>query len=172
MAGTWDYDRAEKHIDSKIDDVKEVVVTDYVRELSLENIPTNKAYRVDGVHLYADIVNLDEMLESTNVEGEICHKRTLRFLNLHYRAVCRILSRVDARRVDFHNQRLHSLITKPYNTETDAEAKRIRRAVAIAQLIIDVLKETSVDEDKIPAAVVQVGSDSGKALAVNNSRHG
>ena len=172
MAGTWSYDRAEKHIKAKIDDVKSVVVTDYVRDLALENIPTNKAYRVDGVHLYADIVNLDEMLNSTATEGEMCHKRTLRFLNLHYRAVSRILSRVDARRVDFHNQRLHSLVTKPYNSETDAEAKRVRRAVAIAQLIIDVLRETGDDEDKIPAARVRVGIDSGTSLAVNNGRNG
>ncbi|CAN7145581.1 transcriptional regulator [Paraburkholderia hospita] len=172
MAGTWSYDRAEKHIKAKIDDVKSVVVADYVRELALENIATNKAYRVDGVHLYADIINLGDMLNSTATEGETCHKRTLRFLNLHYRAVSRILSRVDARRVDFHNQRLHSLVTKPYNTETDAEAKRVRRAVAIAQLIIDVLKETGDDEDKIPAARVRVGIDSGKSLAVNNGRNG
>src|SRR5450830_1335866 len=100
MAHVWNYDRALKHIDQKIDDVRQVVIADYVRDTSLYSIPTNKAYKVDGVHLYADILNLGEMLNCTDVEGEHCHKRTLRFLNLHYRAVHRVLQRCDALRVD------------------------------------------------------------------------
>jgi class 3 adenylate cyclase len=172
MANAWNYDRAARHIDSKIDDVKTVVIKDYVRELSLENIPTNTAYRVDGVHLYADITNLGSILNVTQVEGETCHKRALHFLNLHYRAVDRILNQAEATRVDFHNQRLHALIAKPYNTEDDAEATRVCKAVEIAQLIIDVLAETGDDDEQIPSADVRVGIDTGKALAVNNGRSG
>ena len=172
MAKNWNHDRAEKHIERKIDDVKTVTIVDYHRDMSLENIPGNTAYRVDAVHLYADILNLSDMLHVTTDEGVTCHKRTLRFLNLHYRAVHRILSRCGTRRVDFHNQRLHALVAKPSNSETDAEAKRIRRAVAIAQLIIDVLQETGDADESIPSAKVRVGIDSGEALAVNNGRRG
>src|SRR6185312_14680929 len=124
-------------------------------------------YRLHGAHLYADILNLVDMLNVTDVEGETCHRRTLRFLNLHYRAVHRILQRVDAIFVDFHNQRLHSVVAKPY----DSEVKRVQRAVAIGKLIIDVLAQTGEDADH-PAAKVRVGIDSGKALAVNNGRRG
>ena len=85
--------------------------------MSLENIATNKGYRVNGSHLYVDIINIDEMLNCTASEGETCHKRTLRFLNQHYRAVNRILYNVDAIKVDFHNQRLHAVFAKPYDTE-------------------------------------------------------
>src|ERR1019366_10209122 len=111
--------------------------------------------------------NLADMLRVTDVEGETCHRRTLRFLNLHYRAVHRILQRVDALFVDFHNQRLHSVVAKPY----DSEVKRVQRAVAIGQLIIDVLAQTGEDADH-PAAKVRVGIDTGAALAVNNGRRG
>ncbi len=97
--------------------------------------------------MYADILNLSDILGTTDTEGERCHKRALRFLNLHQRAVHRILNRCDARRVDFHNQRLHSLITKPYGT--DEEKKRVARAVAIGKLIIDVLAETGDDDGDI-----------------------
>lgn len=172
MASGWNHDRAEKHIENRIADVKTVVIKDCVREMSLENIPTNTAYRVNGVHFYADITNLDDMLNATSVEGETCHKRTLRFLNLHYRAVNRILSRVEARRVDFHNQRLHALIAKPYNSEENAEAKRVRKAVAIGQLVIDVLNETGDEDEQIPSAKVRIGIDTGLSLAVNNGRSG
>lgn len=172
MANTWKRVDAEKHIDAKMEDVQTVTVKDYKRDMRLENIGTNQAYRVDGVHLYADIVNLDEMLEWTKVEGERVQKRTLQFLNLHYRAVNRVLLAVSAKRIDFHNQRLHALVATPYNTEDDAEAKRVKRAVAIAQLIIDVLKETGDASESIPAAKARVGIDSGTALAVNNGRNG
>src|SRR5690606_12538409 len=81
----------------------------------------------------------------------------------------RILAGVEAIEVDFHNQRLHAVVAKPYGDE----ARRVHRAVAIAQLITDVLAETGEDgDDKIPAAAVRVGIDSGLALAVCNGRRG
>jgi len=166
---TWNKDRADKRISSKIASlpIEDIAIKEYVRETDLRNLPRNVAYRVDGVHLYADILNVEDMLNVTSVEGEICHKRTLRFLTLHYRAVYRILQRTEAIFVDFHNERLHSVIAKPY----DSEASRVHRSVAIAQLIIDVLDETGEDADH-PAAEVRVGIDTGKALAVNNGRRG
>ena len=142
MTRTWNRARAEKRIQTALSAVKNVEIVDYKRDTSLENIPVNKAYRMRAAHLYADIVNLDDILGVTDVEGETCHRRTLRFLNQHYRAVYRILDRVDARRVDFHNQRLHAVIAKPYGEASDEVGKRIHRAVAIAQLIIDVVAET------------------------------
>lgn len=172
MAKTWNKDRAAAHINKKIEEVSDVNIKDYGRDKSLSNIAVNEAYRVDGVHVYADILNLDEMLNVTGIEGEQCHKRTLRFLDLHYRAVTRVLDRVDAKRVDFQNQRLHSVFVKPYNSEADAEKKRLQRAVATAQLIIDVLKETGDEEERLPAAKVRIGVDTGCALAVNNGRRG
>jgi hypothetical protein len=170
MAHTWKHDRAADHIQKKIDQVKSVTIVDYKRETSLESIPSNKAYKVDGVHTYIDIVNLDDMLAITETEGEMCHKRTLRFLNQHYRAVNRILARCETRRIDFHNQRLHALVTKPYGT--DKEAARIHEAVAVAQLVIDVLAQTGDEDEHIPNAKVRVGIDSGVTLAVNNGRAG
>lgn len=170
MANTWQHDRAKTAIDKRIKDVESVTVVDYTRSTSLVSIPTNKAYRLDAVHLYVDIVNFEEMLWSTDSEGETSHKRALRFLNLHYRAVHRILAEVDAIRVDFHNQRLHAVISKPYGETSDGD--RVDRAVAIAKLISDVVAETGDDDEKIPNAKVRIGIDTGKALAVNNGRNG
>jgi class 3 adenylate cyclase len=165
----WNEARARKRIDDKIAalPLKDIEIKDYVRDTGLAGLPNGVAYRVDGVHLYADILNLDDMLHRTTVEGETCHRHTLRFLNLHYRAVDRILSETDTIFVDFHNQRLHAVIAKPY----DDEVERVHRAVAIGQMIIDVLAQTAEGEDH-PAASVRVGIDTGEALAVNNGRKG
>jgi class 3 adenylate cyclase len=166
---TWDKDRASKRIDARIEElpIGDIEIKKFVRDTDLTGLPRNVAYRIHGVHLYADILNLQDMLHVTEVEGETCHRRTLRFLNLHYRAVHRILQRVDAIFVDFHNQRLHSVVAKPY----DSEVNRIHKAVAVAQLITDVLAQTGEDADH-PAAKVRVGIDTGEALAVNNGRRG
>src|SRR5687767_12058550 len=108
MAHTWTKDRASKRIATRLEEVKTVTIRDYVRDTNLNDLPTDTAYRVDGVHLYVDILNMDAMLATTSGEGVTCHQRTLRFLNLHFRAVQRILADVDAIEVDFHNQRLHA----------------------------------------------------------------
>jgi class 3 adenylate cyclase len=169
MAKNWKKERAKDRIEASIAalPLSKIEIKEYVRDTSLHDLPQHVAYRVNGAHLYADILNLRDMLNFTSTEGETCHKRTMRFLNLHYRAVHRILDRVNAMRVDFHNQRLHAVIAKPY----DVEAVRIHRAIAIGQLIIDVLAQTGEDEEH-PNAKVRIGIDSGKALAVNNGRRG
>ncbi len=166
---SWNKETASQRIDSRIAELplNDIEIKEFVRDADLTNLPRNVAYRIDGAQLYADILNLADMLHVTDVEGETCHRRTLRFLNLHYRAVHRILQRVDAIFVDFHNQRLHSVVAKPY----DSGEKRVQKAVAIGQLIIDVLAQTGEDANH-PAAKVRVGIDTGLALAVNNGRRG
>lgn len=170
MGHNWKLARAQKRIATRFAEVREVEIIDYTREMSLENIPPYKAYRMQAAHIYVDIVNLDEMLACTDSEGETCHKRTLRFLNQHYRAVHRVLQQTDALRVDFHNQRLHAVVTKPYGDES--ERKRIARAVAIGDLISKVLAETGDADALVADAQVRIGIDSGQALVVNNGRKG
>lgn len=165
----WNAQTAKTRIEARLAEVKDLTVKDYVRVTDLERIPRNTAYRVDGVHVYLDILNMESILASTDVEGTRTHQRTLRFLNLLYRAVARILAQVDAIHVDFHNQRLHAVIAKPYDDEVD----RVHRAVAMSQLIIDVLgRQAEQGDDALPAAKIRVGIDSGEALAVNNGRPG
>lgn len=170
MAHSWNYDRAGDHISRKIADVKTVEIKDYKRDISLANIPTHVAYRVDGVHMYADIINLGDMLNATVEETERCHRRSMRFLNSQYRAFDRILIAAEVRRIDFQNQRLHALITKPYGE--DKEADRVHKAIAVAQMAIDVLHQTDDADEQLPNAEVRVGIDTGESLAVNNGRSG
>lgn len=164
---TWNEDTAVKRIATRLKEVANVVIKDYVKETDLSGIGTGVSYRVDGVHLYIDIINIKELLETTVSDSERAHKRTLRFLNNHYRAVRNILLDVDAIQVDFHNQRLHAVFAKPYGDE----AARVHKAIATAKLVCDVLTKIGENEDDpLPAAMTRVGIDTGKALAVNNGR--
>ena len=56
----WDVDRAESHIDKLCDSVEDVEIANYTRKMDLDNIPVNKAYEMDAVHIYVDILNLEE----------------------------------------------------------------------------------------------------------------
>lgn len=170
MPNNWKAKRAKERIESRYMQVESVTMSDYAKDMSLENIQVNQAYRVQAAHLYLDILNLDELLGTTDSEGTTCHKRTLRFLNLHYRAVHRILGATDVRRIDFHNQRLHAVVAKPYGA--DNERARVVRAVAVADLIDRVLQETGDADESIPNAKVRAGIDTGLSLVVNNGRHG
>lgn len=176
MAKSWNREAALKCIESCLEKLNNINITQYVKRRELSGIKTNEGCILDGVHLYIDIINMDELLGTTISEGETCHKRVLQFLSLHYRAVDKILSSCGAVRVDYHNQRLHAVIAQPYNTEENAEAKRIHKAVAIAKIILDMTnqldKETDEDNKILPKAKIRVGIDSGIALTVNNGRNG
>ncbi len=172
MHYVWNSTRAENNIESLCDQVIEVEIVQYKRSLDLGKIPVNKAYEMDAVHLYVDILNLNEILVTENgLETETSHKRALRFFDSHFRAIRFILDRTDAIFVDFHNQRLHAVIPRPYGDDSD-EKKRLDRGVAISDLIIKVVEEQREvnGDDAIPAAKVRIGIDTGISLAVNNGR--
>lgn len=169
MHYSWDVDRAESHIDKLCDQVKEIEITKYTRTMSLSNIPVNKAYEMDAVHIYVDILNLEELLVNENGnENETSHKRAIRFFDSHFRTIRYILDESESLFVDFHNQRLHAVVTKPY----DSEKERLDRAIAISDLIINAVDQNKKDsnDDYINAAAIRIGIDSGVALAVNNGR--
>lgn len=168
MHYSWDTDRAEGHIDKLCDSVKDVVITPYTREMELGNIPVNRAYEMDAVHIYVDILNLENLLTKDGNESETSHKRAIRFFDSHFRTIRYILDKSESLFVDFHNQRLHAVVTKPY----DDEKKRLDRAVALSDLIINAVAQQKKDsnDNYIDAATIRVGIDSGIALAVNNGR--
>lgn len=173
MYYSWDAGRAEDHINLLCDQVKDVEILKYKKSLNLSNIPVHRAYEMNAVHVYIDILNLDEMLVEAEggSETERSHKRALRFFDSHFRAIRFVLDKTNTIFVDFHNQRLHAVIPRPYGEDED-EQRRLDRAIAISNLIISVIKEQrSVNGDEnIPAAKVRVGIDTGMALAVNNGR--
>ncbi|ENV51134.1 MULTISPECIES: adenylate/guanylate cyclase domain-containing protein [Acinetobacter] len=176
MTKVWNHENALNSIENRLKDVNNISITEYAKRRDLSKIKTAEACVLDGVHLYIDILNMDGLLGTTISEGETCHKRVLQFLSLHYRAIDKILESCGAIRVDYHNQRLHAVITQPYNTESDAESKRIYKAVAIAKTILDVSNQLDDERDEdntsLPQAKMRVGIDSGIALTVNNGRNG
>jgi class 3 adenylate cyclase len=167
----WNKTRAETHVDNLCDEVEDVTIKQYTRDKSLSNIKVDEAYSMNAVHLYVDVLNLEGILTTQNgTESEITHKRAIRFFDSHVRAIKFILDKTDSIFVDFHNQRLHAVVAKPYGDEN--EKARLDKAIAIADLIMDsVQQKREVDgDDAIEPAEIRIGIDTGLALAVNNGR--
>lgn len=142
-----------------------VNVRPLVREVSLDNLPLETAYEVDGVHVYLDLPNALTLLGD---DGERAHARLLRFLHILMRVAHLLFQRTDAVKVDLQSTRLHFVVFKPY----DSAAARVRAAVAIAALLRDALLTGNALHGELSDARVVVGIESGKALAVRNGTRG
>jgi hypothetical protein len=57
---TWKKERASERIDTWLKNMslKDIEIKEFVRDTDLTNLPGNVAYRLDGAHLYADVLNL------------------------------------------------------------------------------------------------------------------
>lgn len=170
---SWNYEVAKKHIEDKLVEINGIELIDYGREVDIENIPRNKAYKINGVHVYLNITNIDEVLSATKYEGERVHKEIIRILDLFYKLGTIALKEAGAILVDFHGHRLHAVFTKPYDTENDSyEKDRIEYAISYSNFMADLLKKAHEDILSLPALEIKIGIDSGIALAVNNGRRG
>lgn len=135
---TWNRERAEKRINAKIDELplRNIEIKQYVRDTDLTNLAGNVAYRVDGVHLYADILNLRDMLHVTDVEGETCHKRTPPFATLDIEG----LSAKNSRRQDAATIYADLDGFTAYvgsNIATDTSSKHVVRALHVLRAELD-----------------------------------
>lgn len=59
---TWNKQTARDRIDARLAEVQTVEIRDYGRDTDLNGLANGVAYRVDGVHVYVDILNLPSLV--------------------------------------------------------------------------------------------------------------
>ncbi|MDP3277931.1 MAG: adenylate/guanylate cyclase domain-containing protein [Deltaproteobacteria bacterium] len=168
---SWNPEQVRSRVREAIKATNSIEVVNLTREIDLANaqLPLSKAYRVDGVHAYLDIVNADELLESTETESERSHKRFVRYLNILSRVLhATVLTKTDVFKIDQQNHRLHLLQFKPY----DDERKRIACMVSVMRALHTLLAKVDALHGEFSDAKVCVGVESGVALAVTNGTRG
>ena len=109
----WNKKTSRERIKAAIKESADVEVSDLTRETDLTTLPLNRAYRVQGAHIYVDISNAASLLSSDDSEGERSHKRYLRFLHVYQRVAHTVFRDLEVTKVDFQNQRLHFIVYKP-----------------------------------------------------------
>ncbi len=116
--GNWNKERA-KRLDDKIASLplKDIEIKEYVRDTDLTGLPASVAYRINGAHLYADIRT------QRHAARDGFRGRRL-VISAHFASSTFTTGLSTASlagsmpcSADFHNQRLHSVIAKPYDDE-------------------------------------------------------
>lgn len=180
----WTKERAVKRIENFIKDVPEGSIaveqfSQYTQRRKLEKaagvlqeerastivIPRNRAIQTHGVHVYANLLDFNAVLEDIGVETISSHRRALEFLNAHYSACDILTEEFGLQRVDFHGPRLHAVVLAPEGIENEAE--RIRIAIAFSAAFRELVAELSRKHPEFNTRV-RIGIDSGPAVAIND----
>lgn len=128
-------------------------------------IPRNRAVETHGVHVYANLMDFNAVLEEVGVETVASHRRALEFLNAHYSACDVLTDQFGLQRVDFHGSRLHAVVLAPEGAENEAE--RIEIAIAFAAAFRQLAAQLSQQHPEFETRV-RIGIDSGPAVAIND----
>ncbi len=180
----WNKERAIKRIENFIKDVPEGSIaveqfSQYALRRKMEKaagilqeeragqivIPRNRAIQTHGVHVYANLMDFNSVLEEIGIETVASHRRALEFLNAHYSACDVLTEEFGLQRVDFHGPRLHAVVLAPEGIENEAE--RIRIAIAFSAAFRELVAELSQKHPEFETRV-RIGIDSGPAVAIND----
>ncbi|KMO36534.1 guanylate cyclase [Methylobacterium variabile] len=130
-------------------------------------LPRDRAIVVDGVHVYAQLLDYHDQIQEQGHETEASHKRVLQFLHLHYSATDRVVEEFEAQRVDYHGPRLHAVLVTP----TGDERQRVLRAVAFAVALKETIEAAGRNFGGARLRTrVRIGIDTGRAVAVSSGR--
>ncbi|WP_262423146.1 hypothetical protein [Brevundimonas denitrificans] len=76
-------------------------VADASVRAALVDIPRNRAITTDAVHVYANLIDFNDVLIEAGRETEASHRRALEFLHAHYRGCDELIDEFEMQRVDF-----------------------------------------------------------------------
>jgi class 3 adenylate cyclase len=167
---SWNADRAKSRIREHLKTVPEVdrqVALDsatMAKRGLLSRMPLSEAFVVEGVHLYGQLLDFEDLIADQGQETETAHRRLLRFLNMHYRVWDSIVDGDDGDRVDYHGARLHAVIASPVGDP----ATQIERAVALARKLTEAARKVG-EAHGFPSRI-RFGIDHGKCLTMTTGR--
>ncbi|WP_158332112.1 adenylate/guanylate cyclase domain-containing protein [Brevundimonas abyssalis] len=142
-------------------------VADASVRAALVDIPRNRAITTDAVHVYANLIDFNDVLIEAGRETEASHRRALEFLHAHYRGCDELIDEFEMQRVDFHGSRLHAVVLTPLGEENEGE--RVRIAVAFAAAFREMVERLGDDYPQFKTRVC-IGVDTGPAVAIDSGR--
>src|ERR1700748_1705366 len=126
--------------------------------MDLSNLATTDIRLVTGVHLYADITNLEELLLDT-VQQRDDYRRIYRTLHLTRRELRRIIQRVfGGDKIQVQGPKFHGLLFRPYN-----DPETMATDAVMAALTIDAALTTAFSAvfPSYPELIPAIGLDLG-----------
>lgn len=136
---------------------------------ALVDIPRNRAITTNGVHVYANLIDFNDVLMDVGRETEASHRRALEFLHAHYQGCDQLIEEFEMQRVDFHGSRLHAVVLSPEGDENEGE--RVHTAVAFSAAFRKMVDRLGGQHPNFKTGVC-IGIDSGPAVAIDSGRSG
>lgn len=167
----WNFEQSKTRVRDEWKRLKTagIGVKPLTREMDLSNLSPTDTRLVTGVHLYADITNIGELLVDP-LQRRDDYRRIYRTLHLTRVELRRILQTVFCGdKIQVQGSKFHGLLFRPYN-----EPQAIANAAVVAGLaIFSTLTEAfGAVFDAYPKLVPAVGLDFGDSLVANIGMRG
>lgn len=167
----WNYERSKKRLaeEAKRLDRAGLTVTRLTREMDLANLATTDTRLVIGVHLYADITNLDELLLDP-VQQRDDYRRIYRTLHLTRRELRRIIQSVfGGDKIQVQGPKFHGLLFRPYDDPETMATDAVMAALTIDAALTSAFRAVF---PSYPELVPAIGLDLGDCLVANIGMRG
>ena len=168
---SWDYERSRNRLAAEWERVSdlEYTVTRLTREMDLNNLASTDVRQVSGVHLYAEIANIDELLQDPHQRRDD-HRRIYRTLHLTRKELRRILQSVFCGdKIQVQGAKFHGLLFRPYN---DPETMATNAVMAALTMDAALTTAFSTVFSSYPKLIPAIGLDLGDALVANIGMRG
>jgi class 3 adenylate cyclase len=162
----WNYERSKTRLanEAKRLDKAGLTVTPLTREMDLSNLATTDTRLVTGVHLYADITNLDELLLDP-LQQRDDYRRIYRTLHVTRRELRRIIQSVfGGDKIQVQGPKFHGLLFRPYN---DSETMATDAVMAALTIDAALTSAFSAVFPSYPELILAIGLDLGDCLVAN-----
>lgn len=167
---TWNENDARKRIRDSFNEIKGLSLAELVKEMNLHELALKETRKVKGVHLYLDVVNFADELDSAK-EDKAKLKKLLRDANVYQRLMRDLLRDTDGSvRVHFQGVRLHAVFHKPYDTQAGADTDRLSAANTFVAQAKDLAALLSKAVDR--AFTLEAGIECGETIAAVNGQAG
>ncbi len=168
---SWNFDRSKKRVEAEAKRLAHagISVKPLTREMDLTNLSPTEARQVNGVHLYSNVENLEELLTS-----EALRKNNFRALHRFFQVFRseqrRIIQNVfEGDKIQVQGPKFHGLIFKPYGKDSEIAWRSILCSSALHLLAVRALPEVFPG---YPPIVSAAGLELGKTVVANIGMRG
>jgi class 3 adenylate cyclase len=163
---SWNFENSSKRLKEEWRRLEQagITVTPLTREMDLSGLSLTDARLVTGVHLYADIRNLDDLLMDPKQRRDD-YRRVYRTLQLTRVEIRRIIQSVfGGDKIQVQGPKFHGLLFRPYNDPEAMADDAILAGLAIYAALTEAFSSVF---DHYPALVPTIGIDFGDCLVAN-----
>src|SRR5665213_1516490 len=142
----------------------EFVIKKLTREMDLSNLGLNEGRLVHGTHIYNDIANFSEFLDSPLLRRDDSKRlhRLLHVIRTEQRRIAQFVLGGD--KIQIQGSKFHGLLYKPYDDDSELAWSSVLSGVALHHLLT---RAVPVVFEGYPIPTSTIGLDLGDSLVAN-----